>query len=183
MEPQPEEEVSSRRIWAAVIVATVLTVISYGFLLLAIFAPRLEVAEGEVAASADPAWALGFILVPFVFISLAFISKRERAPIATLKAMGLWVMVALPLGLFNPITGLAAGFGTGGIVALRRGEFYRLSYRVWAVVITTAYVTGLLFFAPPGGVFAGAVLPIPAIAIADNLAARWAAVSKEEDES
>jgi len=183
VEPQPEEEVSSRRIWAAVIVATVLAVIAYGFLLLAIFAPRLDVPEGETTVTAEPAWALGLILVPFVYISLAFISKRERAPIATLKAMGLWVMVALPLGLFNPITGLAAGFGTGGIVALRRRESSRLSYRVWAVAITTVYVTGLLFFAPPGGVFAGAVLPIPAVAIADNLAARWATASKPDDET
>jgi len=120
------------------------------------------------------------ILVPFVFIALAFLSKRERAPIATLKAMGIWVLVLLPIGLLNPVVGLTAAFGVGGIVTLRTEPIYRLSYRVWAVVITTTYVTALLFFAPPGGVFAGAVMPFPALGIADMLAVRWAVVPVQE---
>ena len=183
MEPQPSEEVSSRRIWVAIIVATVLAVAATGFLLFAVFAPRLDVPEGEVPVSTDPAWLLGLMLVPLVFIGLAFISKRERASIATLKATGLWVIVALSLGLVVPISGLAAGFAAGGIVALRKRPTYRLSFRVWAVVITTVYVTALLFIVPQGGVFAGAVLPLPALGVADNLAARWSAASKKNDES
>jgi hypothetical protein len=175
VEPQAEETVSSRRIWVAIISATVIEVIAYGFLLFAILASASDIPE-----SAGPPLALGLILVPFVFVALAFISKRKRAPIATLRAMGIWVLVLLPVGLLNPIMGLTAAFGVGGIVTLRRGPSYRLSYRVWAVVITTVYVTGLLFFAPPGGVFAGAVMPFPALGVADMLAERRAKAGAEE---
>ena len=178
MEPQPEEVVSSRRTWVAIITATVIEVIAYGFLLFAILA-----AASDIPESGGPPLALGLILVPFVFIALAFLSKRERAPIATLKAMGLWVLVLLPIGLLNPVVGLTAAFGVGGIVTLRTEPIYRLSYRVWAVVITTTYVTALLFFAPPGGVFAGAVMPFPALGIADMLAVRWAAVPAQDDDA
>ena len=178
MEPQSEEIVATRRAWVAIIAATVVEVIAYGFLLFAILASASDIPE-----AGGPPLALGLILVPFVFVALAFISKRERAPIATLKAMGLWVLVLLPIGLLNPVAGLTAAFGVGGIVTLRRGPIYRLSYRVWAVVITTVYVTGLLFFAPPGGVFAGAVMPFPALGVADMLAVRWAAVPDQDDDA
>jgi hypothetical protein len=39
----------------------------------------------------------------------------------------------------------------------------------------------LLFFAPPGGVFAGAVMPFPALGIADMVAARSAKARAEDD--
>ena len=185
MEPQAAEEVSSRRIWAAIIVATVVEVIAYGFLMLAWFAIVAEdsgfAAENDISGSAGPPFALGLILVPFVFIALAFISKRERAPIATLKAMGFWLLIVLPLGLVLHLSiALAAAFGAGGVATLRRRPGYRLSYRVWAVVITAAYVTLLLFIAPPGAFLTAAVLPLPALGIADNLAVRWSTASEED---
>lgn len=188
MTSRSEEEVSSRRYWIAIIVATVVAVVAYGSLLLAWFAVVLEdsdvATDGDIAGSEGPFFALGLVLVPFVFIALAFISQRSRAPFATLIAMGLFVLVALPLGLFLHLSVvLAAAFGAGGIVTLARREGYRLSYRVWAVVLTAAYVTGLLIVAPPGGIFAGAVLPLPALGLADMLAVRWTRPRDPEDET
>lgn len=186
MTPRTEDEVSSRRIWVAIVVATVVEVIAYGSLLLAWFAVVLEdsdvATEGDIAGSEGPFFALGLVLVPFVFIALAFISRRTRAPFATLAAMGLFILVALPLGLFLHLSVvLVAAFGAGGIVTLARGPGYRLSYRIWAVVITALYVTLLLVVAPPGGIFAGAILALPALGVADMLGARWARAREPED--
>ena len=188
MDPKPEDEVSSLRMWVAIIVATVIAVIAYGSLLLAWFAVVVEdsevATETDISGSEGPFFALGLILVPFVFIALAFISRRSRAPFATLAAMGLFIVVALPLGLFLHLSVvLVAAFGAGGVVTLARGPGYRLSYRIWAVVITAVYVTGLLVVAPPGGIFAGAILPLAALGIADMLGARWDRSREAKDEN
>lgn len=169
MTPPSTTGTSSRRKWTAIAVATAVLFVSYGFLLLGVFAGRADTPQ-----QAGPPMAIGLALVPFVFVALAFISRHERAPISVLKGMGLWLVVSLPVGLINPITGLVAAFGAGGIVTLRPDQESAIRTRLLAVVVTTGYVTALLLVVPAAGVFSGAVLPLAALGFADSFSLRRA---------
>jgi hypothetical protein len=122
---------------------------------------------GDDPAAAGPAFALGFGLVPVVFVVTAFVSARVAAPVSILKAMGLWLLFALPLGLINPVTGLCAGFCAGGALALRRSENPVRRARAIAGALTVVYVTVLVVTLPQAGLFAGAVTPLLSIRAAD----------------
>lgn len=131
----------------------------------------LAAASGDDVA-AGPAFALGFSLVPVVIAVVAFVSGIENAPTATAKAMGIWLVLALPLGLVNPATGLSAGFGAAAAITLRRPDNHRARHRIIAVLINTLYVTVLVVIAPEAGLFAGAVTPVLAVRIADSWSER-----------
>lgn len=136
------------------------------------FVVALVATGSDDAQAAGPAFALGFMLVPAVFGVLAFVSGHERAPLATLLAMGLWLVLTLPMGLINPVTGLAAGFGGGGIVALGREDPGQLRPRLMGTALTTLYVTLTLVIFVPAGLFACAFLPLTALGLADWYAER-----------
>lgn len=126
-------------------------------------------AESDAAA---PAFALGFVLVPVVCAIVAFGSNHPRAPIATLKGMGAWLVVALPLSLVNPITGLSTGFAAAGWFALRADSLRPGRNRAWAVAGTAVYVTFLVVILPQAAILAGAVTPLLAIRVGDLLTER-----------
>lgn len=136
---------------------------------------------GALAAGADdvaagPAFALGFGLVPVVFVITAFGSAARSAPTAIVKAMLLWLVIALPVGLLNPVSGLTAAFGAGAAMTLRQTDHYRRWARGIAVLIGTIYVTALVFNFPQAGIFAGAVTPLLAVKAADLYLERRARV-------
>jgi hypothetical protein len=110
---------------------------------------------------------LGFGLVPIVFVIVAFGSAAGSAPSAIVKAMLIWLVIALPVGLLNPVSGLTAAFGAGAAFALRRTDHHRRWVRGIAVLIGTIYVTALVLTLPQAGVFAGAVTPLLAVKAAD----------------
>lgn len=141
---------------------TLIQAISYGSILLGALAAQ---SEGDLAAG--PAFALGFGLVPLVFVAVAIISRRQNAPASILKAMGAWLVFALPLGLFNPVTGLVAGFSAGGALTLRPPAMMTKRWRARAAILGTIYVTGLVLIVPRAGIFAGAVTPLLVIRAAD----------------
>ncbi len=151
-----------RRIWSAIGIGTFLQAIATGSLIFAILATQSTTPE-----SAGPFFALGFMLVPVVFATVAFLSGQANAPIATLKAMGLWAIIALPLGLVNPVMGLCAGFTAGAAVTMRATPEIPGRARMYAVLLATGYVTTLLLILPQAGVFAGAVTPLLAVKAAD----------------
>jgi hypothetical protein len=105
--------------------------------------------------------------VPFVFLTLAFVSGRNSAAVAVLKAMGLWLLVALPLGLFNPVFGLCAGFGVGGTITLKQHETDRIVARLVAVLLASAYSLLMLFLIPGLGLLSGGLLPLASLGLAD----------------
>ena len=160
-------EPSPNRKWWAIGIATALMALSVSSFVVALVAT-----DSEDARAAGPAFALGFALVPAVFGVLAFVSGHDRAPIGTLQGMGLWLLLALPVGLFNPVTGLAAGFGGGGIYALRREDYRQLRPRIVATILTTVYITVTLMIFVPAGLFASALLPLTALGISDWIAER-----------
>ncbi len=159
-----EPPINPRRKWTAITVATLVMVVSYIAMLIGFIA--IEVEDGPAPG---PVIAFGLSLVPFVFIILAFMSSNRRAASAVLKAMGLSVIVAGPLSalMADAVSGLVAGFGVGGAVTLRREEHHTLKSRLIAVGITTVYVAVLVNFSVEGGLFAGAVLPLLSLGIAD----------------
>lgn len=141
--------------------------VSFGALL---FGALISLSDEPI--SGGPSFALGFILAPATFASVAFISGHERAPIATLKAMGVWLVLALSLGVLNPVTGLCVAFGAAGVITMRREEWTSTWTRSAAVVLTGLYVLLLVVILPEAGIFAGAVTPLLATRAADMYQAR-----------
>ncbi len=159
------EEPSYRRSWLAISLGTVVVMISYSSLLAAIVSSR------EASAATGPVFALGFSLVPVVYVVVAFVSGRQKAPMAVLRAMGVWLMVALPLSLLNPVFGLSAGYGIGGVLTLKEGDTDRWQARTVAVLTVAAYAFGILVLVPSLtalGVLSGGFLALPALGLADS---------------
>ncbi len=146
---------------------TLLQTVSYGSILVGALA-----AQSEEDIAAGPAFALGFALVPMVFLTVTLISGRPNAPLSVLKAMGAWLVFALPVGLFNPVTGLVAGFSAGGALALKAPEIMTKRWRARAALLGTIYVTLLVLVIPRAGIFAGAVTPLLVVRAADIWAER-----------
>ena len=116
--------------------------------------------------------AIGVGLAPFVFILLAFLSRNPRAPRMVLYALGLYLLIMLPVGLVTPALGASAGFGAGGIVTLNMSEQAgALKRRIIAIAFVVIYVLVLLFVATPAGVFAGGTTPFLALGFADEITA------------
>lgn len=161
---------TTRRNWWTIAIATVVMAISF-----LAFVVGVVASQDESEGSAGPAFAVGFMTVPLVFGIVAFGSRNEAAPIATVKAMLTWLLVALPLSLFNPVAGISAGFGAGGAVSLNMEEWSSLRTRLLAVLVTTIYVLAVVVIFVPAGIFAGAALPLTSIGIADWLSRRSSA--------
>lgn len=157
-----EEPTGLKRVWLAIGIGTLIQAISFGSLLLGVVASQSDQVE-----AGGPAFAVGFGLVPIVLVIVALGSGRRGAAGSVLKGMGLWLVIALPIGLVNPVTGLCAGFTAAGAVTLRREEGIPFKPRLAAVVMAAGYITLLLFLLPQAGIFAGAVTPLLAIRGAD----------------
>lgn len=157
-----EEDQSYKRSWLAIGLSTIVLMVSYSSLLVAIVATQSDTPE-----AAGPTFALGFALVPVVFVSLAFLSGRRNAPTAVLKAAGVWLLVALPLGLFNPVFGLCAGFGIGGVLTLKERDTDRWQIRTIAVLLSALYSFGMLWVIPAIGLLSGGLLPFACLGLAD----------------
>ncbi len=131
----------------------------------------------EVAASPDPeggsagGFAFGLALVPVVFGILAFGSRRDDAPMAVLRAMGIFLVVGLPLGLMDVVVGLAVGFSAAAVTALRGPEGLDTKRLRWfAVGGLLVWVSLLLAVAPGFAIMSGAVLPLLVHGIVDQAA-------------
>jgi predicted membrane metal-binding protein len=157
-----DRERDFRRSWIAIGLGTMVMVISYGSLLLAIVASRSDTPE-----AAGPAFAVGFALVPAVFVTVAFMSGRRNAPTAVLKAMGLWLLIALPLGLFNPVFGLSVAFGIGGVLTLKAPDTDSWKARSAAVLLVAVYSLMMLFVIPALGLMSGGLLPLASLGLMD----------------
>ena len=81
------------------------------------------------------------MLVPFVFVVLAFASQHPRAPGAVAKAMALTLAIGIPVSALaaDAATGFVAGIGAGGVVALRADVERPWKARMLAVLMVTAW--------------------------------------------
>jgi hypothetical protein len=163
------EPLSPRRKWQAITVATLLLVPAFWALLIGIVASSAHV-ESD-APNPTAALALGLALVPFVFIVLAFMSAHPRAPIAVLKAMGLAIVIGIPVSALagDAVTGIVAGVGAGGIVALRRDDGEEWKPRAIAVAIGSLYTVVLVRTAGALALLPAPIFPLTGIGLADHL--------------
>lgn len=163
---------SPRKKWRAITLATLLLVPSYWSVLVGVVAVASE--EGEGAPLAGPYIAFGLALVPFVFIVLAFLSEHPRPPAAVLKAMGLALVVGIPVSALaaDAVTGFVAGAGAGGMAAMRADVRNSFKARALAVLAVSAYVFILVRVAGEITLLLAPALPFTAIGVADHLSER-----------
>lgn len=157
----------ARRKWFAITIATVATLVSYSFILFAFVA-----GSTEGGPNPGPPLALGLALVPIVFMVAAFLTRHQRAGGAVLKAMGLWVVVGIPIAALDLVTGLVAGFGAGAVVTVRAEEEHTRKSRIIAISLTVVYTLILVQFAPDAALVGGAMLPFLAVGVADSITER-----------
>lgn len=166
------EPLSPQRKWRAIAIATLVLVPAYWSILAGL------VSGGSDASIDAPnpaaALALGLALIPFVFIALAFLSEHPRAPGAVLKAMGLSLLVGTVVSALaaDGVTGIVAGVGAGGIVALRSDEPHNWRARAIAVMLATVYTFVLVRTLGTAALLPAPVFPFTGIGVADHLSER-----------
>ena len=174
------EPLSPQRKWRAITVATLLLAPAFWALLGGLVA---SVSEDEAGAP-DPAaaLALGLALIPFVFVVLAFMSAQPRASRAVLRAMGLSLLVGIPVSALaaDAVTGIIAGVGAGGIVALRADEDHSWRARATGVAIAAGYTFVLARTASALVLLPAPIFPLTAIGLADHLSERRHAAVRAE---
>ncbi|MFA9446439.1 hypothetical protein [Egicoccus sp. AB-alg6-2] len=169
-------ELSPRRRWLAIIAASLVMQFAYWPIVTALGASH---AGDPVPADLV---AFGLALVPLTFLVLAFGSRHRGAPGAVLKAMGLFLLVGLPVVLLNPVVGLFAGFGAGGVVAQRRLGGVGLRTRIVTLVVASAYVLLLIAIgATDFAIVSAAALPLATTGIADEITLGRAAASGNDE--
>jgi hypothetical protein len=162
----------ARAKWRAILLATLLLVPAYWALL----AGAVSAASDSGGGVANPGAfvAFGLMLIPFVFVVLAFASQHPRAPAAVVKAMVLALLIGIPISALaaDVVTGLVAGLGAGGVAALRADVRNDTKPRVVAVAAVTIWVFVMLRVAPEAAILLGPVLPFAGLGVADELWAR-----------
>ncbi|HEX9123054.1 MAG TPA: hypothetical protein VF984_06795 [Actinomycetota bacterium] len=166
------EPLPPRRKWRAITLATLLLVPSYWAVLGGLVAVA-STRDGDLP-NAGAFIAFGLALVPFVFLVLAFLSEHPRAPGAVIKAMTLSLVVGIPVSALaaDAVTGLVAGVGAGGIVALRSDLGHNAKARAIAVLAASAYIFVLVRTAGDAALILAPVLPFTSIGVADHLSER-----------
>jgi hypothetical protein len=111
------------------------------------------------------------MLVPFVFIVLAFSSEHPRAAGASAKAMGLALLVGIPVSALaaDAVTGFVAGVGAGGVVAMRADLDRSWKARALAVLVVTAWAFVTVRLMPEAALLLAPVLPFTSVGVADHL--------------
>lgn len=157
-----------KRKWRAILLATLVLAPAYWSLLVGLVAGASSDADAPAAA---PFVAFGLALIPFVFVALAFLSEHPRAAAAVVKAMLLTLAVGVPVSALaaDGVTGLVAGIGAGGVVALRGDEGETWKARALAVAVTAAYVFVTVRIAGDVVLIVAPALPLSAIGVADHL--------------
>lgn len=169
---------SPRKKWRAILLATLVFAPAYW----AIVAGMVSAASDEAdAPAAAPFIAFGLAVIPFVFVVLAFLSEHPRAPGASAKAMVVSLLVGIPVSALaqDAVTGLIAGAGAGGLVALRMDLAHTLRYRVIAVLAVSLYCFILLRTVSEVALLIGPALPFSALGVADHLSERRAERSRQ----
>jgi hypothetical protein len=155
------------RKWRAITLATLLLAPAVWSLLAGLVSVADEGTDGPAPGAAI---AFGLALLPFVYIVLAFASDHPRAPGAVLRAMGLCLLVGIPVSALaaDAVTGLVAGVGAGGIAALRADAGHDWRPRAIAVAIGAAYCFVLARVAGPVVVIAAPIFPFTGLGLVDH---------------
>jgi hypothetical protein len=172
-ERAPLDPLSPERKWRAITFATLLLAPAV-WSMLAGFVAVAD--EGEDGPNAAAALVFGLCLLPFVFVVLAFSSEHPNAPAAVVKAMGLCLVVGImaSAAAADAATGLVAGIGAGGIVALRADASEAWKPRALGLAFACVYTFVLVRAAGAIVLLAAPVFPFTVLGVADHLAERRA---------
>ena len=159
---------SPQRKWRAIALATVLLAPAIWVLLAGLVAVAAD--DGPSGGAAAAAIAFGLSVLPFVFIVLAFTSEQPNAPRAAVRAMGLCLLVGIPVSALagDAVSGIVAGLGAGGIAALRADVEDAVRPRIVALAVATAYTFVLARVAGPAVLIAAPVFPFTSLGLADH---------------
>ena len=163
------EPLSPRRLWRAILIATLLLVPAYWGLLVGLVSIA---SDDPVRVPAAGLWiAFGLCLIPFVFMALAFTSGHPRAPGATLRAMILCLVVGIPVSAIaaDAVTGFVAGIGAGGIAAMRSDLDRAWRARALAIAIASAWAFLTVRTVTDVALLLAPVLPFTSLGVADHL--------------
>jgi hypothetical protein len=165
------EPLPPQRKWRAITLATLLLVVAYWSMLGGLVSLASDDADAG-GPQAGAAIALGLSLIPFVFIALAFLSEHPRAATAVLKAMGLALLVGIPVSgiAADAVTGIVAGAGAGGIAALRADRPHTWQTRAVALAFATAYTFVLVRTIGAMALVPAPIFPFTALGLADHYA-------------
>jgi hypothetical protein len=163
------EPLAPERKWRAIALATLVLAPAVWALLAGLVAAASDDPGGPQAALA---LAFGLCVLPFAFITLAFLSEHPRAPGAVVKAMALFLLIGLPASALagDAVTGIVAGVGAGGIVTLRADVAHDWHLRAGAVAVGATYSFVLARVAGPAVLIAAPIFPFTGIGVADHLA-------------
>jgi len=161
---------SPKRKWQTITFATLLLVPAYWSMLAGLVGGAVAEDEEEVVANPAAFVAFGLALIPFVFLVLAFASDHPRAPGAVVRAMGLALLVGIPVSAFagDAVTGIVAGVGAGGLVALRPEPGHGWRARAAGVAVATVYTFVLVRAAGPLALLSAPIFPLTALGLADH---------------
>ncbi len=161
---------SPERKWRAITLATLVLAPAVWSLLAGLVAVAADDTTDTPAAGLPIAF--GLALLPFAFVVLAFASEHPRAPSAVLRAMGLCLLVGITASALaaDAVTGLIAGIGAGGVVALRADADHEWKLRAGAVVVAAVYSFVLARTAGPVVLIAAPFFPFTGLGLADHLA-------------
>jgi len=165
------EPLPPQRKWRAITLATLLLVVAYWSLLGGLVSVASD--DSDVGGpQAGAAIALGLSLIPFVFVVLAFMSEHPRASTAVLKAMGLALLIGIPVSALaaDAVTGIVAGAGAGGIAALRADRLHTWQIRAAALAFATAYTFVLVRTIGALALLPAPIFPFTALGLADHYA-------------
>ncbi len=157
-----------KRKWRAITLATLLLAPAFWSVLVGTVSAASNDAN---APPAGPFIAFGLAVVPFVFVVLAFLSEHPRAAAAAVKAMVVALLVGIPVSAVaaDAATGLVAGLGAGGIIALRSEIGLSWKARAIGVMAAAAYEFVLLRSVPGIALLMGPVLPFTSLGVADHI--------------
>ena len=161
-----------RRKWQAITLATLLLVPAYWSMLAALVAAASDAPDALPNPGAS--LALGLALIPFVFVVLAFVSEHPRAPAAVFQAMVLTLVVGVVVSALaaDAVTGIVAGVGAGGVVALRADVDHNWRARAMAVGFAVVYTFVLVRMASSLALLPAPIFPFTALGVADHLSER-----------
>jgi hypothetical protein len=170
--PHGVEPLSPQKKWRAITIATLVLVPAFWALLAGLVAVASD--DGANEPNAGAGIALGLALIPFAFIALAFLSEHPRAPGAVVRAMGLCLLVGIPASAAagDAVTGLVAGVGAGGIVALRADDGHSWKHRALGVLLAAGYAFVLVRTAGAITLVSAPIFPFTSIGLADHFSER-----------
>lgn len=174
------EPLDPRRKWMIITIATVVLAPAYWALLMGQVAIAAD-DSGISTTTASAAIAFGLGVIPFVFMILAFASGHPRAPGAVVKAMGLCLLVGILASALaaDAVTGVVAGVGAGGVVALRKDLPHDWRTRAAGVAVASAYTFVLLRTTSVLVLLPAPIFPLTAIGLADHWSERrWRSVDR-----